>query len=123
MYDGTSENFPSEVIILGPRATVRGLNHQALVVANSTIFFYQNGVLAVEVSLPRQVTECLNPMPVEIGDKSLEITSMKFYDRALQRNEIEEIFQGGQPLSELGEFPLHQRENLVAFSCVQSYAI
>eukprot|EP00960_Hanusia_phi_P053816 762467-Hanusia_phi.AAC.3 len=82
-------------------AEASGLTHEAIVIYQGTITFYRNGKQIQEpVNLPRDITDCSGGN-IELGNSQLSIASLKFYARALRRNEIAEMFYGGQPLTEL----------------------
>jgi hypothetical protein len=77
-----------------------GLTHEVVVWKGGAFTFYRNGKRVIEVASPRAVTECDGDV-VLLGDPSVALASVNFYARALQPNEVVEMYVGGQPLSEL----------------------
>ena len=54
----------------------------------------------VSIPTPRAVTDCDGDV-VLLGSTSIALSSVNFYARAFQPNEVAEMYVGGQPLSEL----------------------
>jgi len=77
-----------------------GLTHEVLVSKGGIFTFYRNGEKVVSISTPRAVTDCDDDI-VLLGSTSIALSSVSFYARALQPNEVAEMYVGGQPLSEL----------------------
>jgi len=79
----------------------RNFNHEAIVVQNNSVLFYRNGVVlnAGGYPLQRPITDCDGTS--EVGSPGLQLSSVKFYPRALTPAEITEINVNGQPLSEI----------------------
>ena len=77
-----------------------GLTHEVLVSKGGIFTFYRNGEKVVSISTPRAVTDCDGDV-VLLGSTSIALSSVGFYGRALQPNEVAEMYVGGQPLSEL----------------------
>ena len=77
-----------------------GLTHEVLVSKGGIFTFYRNGVQLASVPSPRAVTDCEGDV-VLMGDPSVALASVSFYARALEPNEVAEMYVGGQPLSEL----------------------
>mmetsp|Transcript_58464 Transcript_58464/g.137275 ORF Transcript_58464/g.137275 Transcript_58464/m.137275 type:complete len:1840 (+) Transcript_58464:176-5695(+) len=95
-----------EVIALGDADNGAGvpegvLSHEVLVVDGLVAKFYRDGKLLGSRTLPRPLTDCINPDPVELGDVRIALSAVKFYARALSDSEVEEMFQGGAPLVEV----------------------
>lgn len=76
------------------------LTHEVLVSKGGVFTFYRNGVQMASVPSPRAVTDCDGDV-VLLGSSSLALSSVSFYARAFQANEVAEMYVGGQPLSEL----------------------
>lgn len=78
------------------------LTHEVVIVENQTVTYYRDGILLGSPQrLPRSITDCRNPAPVELGTAGLALSSVKFYPRALLASEVNEIFTAGQPLAEV----------------------
>lgn len=76
------------------------LTHEVLVSKGGVFTFFRNGVKVASVPTPRSVTECDGDV-VLLGSPLIALASVSFYARALQDNEVSEMYVGGQPLSEL----------------------
>ena len=77
-----------------------GLTHEVLVSKGGIFTFYRNGEEVVSMPTPRAVTDCDGDV-VLLGSTSIALSSVSFYARAFQFNEVAEMYTGGQPLSEL----------------------
>jgi len=77
-----------------------GLTHDVLVSKGGIFTFYRNGEKVVSIATPRVVTDCIGNV-VLLGSTSIVLSSVSFYSRAFQPNEVAEMYVGGQPLSEL----------------------
>jgi hypothetical protein len=78
----------------------KGLTHEVLVSKGGNFTFYRNGAKVASVPHPRAITDCAGDA-VMIGHPAVALASVSFYGRALEANEIAEMYVGGQPLSEL----------------------
>jgi len=81
-------------------ALEHGLTHEVLVSKGGIFTFYRNGKEVVSMPTPRAVTDCDGDV-VLLGSTSIALSSVSFYARAFQFNEVAEMYVGGQPLSEL----------------------
>jgi hypothetical protein len=69
-----------------------------LVFKRGVFTFYQDGAKVETVASPRAVTDCAGDV-VLLGHPSIGLASVSFYARALQPNEVAEMYVGGQPLT------------------------
>eukprot|EP00281_Chroomonas_sp_CCMP1168_P015347 CAMPEP_0206217650 /NCGR_PEP_ID=MMETSP0047_2-20121206/3386_1 /ASSEMBLY_ACC=CAM_ASM_000192 /TAXON_ID=195065 /ORGANISM="Chroomonas mesostigmatica_cf, Strain CCMP1168" /LENGTH=491 /DNA_ID=CAMNT_0053640115 /DNA_START=218 /DNA_END=1690 /DNA_ORIENTATION=+ len=95
------------------RLIKESLSHQAIVVANRTITFYYDGKKKGTVPLPRDLTDCTGK--IEIGGEDLSLSAFNFYPNALEDHQILEIYERGQPLSELATGSFLRPRNEDAF--------
>jgi hypothetical protein len=77
-----------------------GLTHEVMVFKGGVFTFYRDGKEVASVPTPRAITDCDGDIAL-LGSPFLALASVSFYGRALQANEIAEMYVGGQPLSEL----------------------
>ena len=111
---GAHDSFPTSVdgklvkhesVMLDPDkpgSKVGQLSHTVVTVKDGWLIFYRDGKrLGDRIKLPRNVTDCINPDVAELGDARIALLAFKFYPRALNDNEIQEMYEGGAPLVEV----------------------
>ena len=99
-YHTSDTGGPLEVTVDAEEGDVPEFSHEAVVARRGILTFYRNGQqIGSSVVLPRPITNCLST--VQLGSAGLEMSSTKFYPRALMINELADIYAGGAPLSEI----------------------
>jgi hypothetical protein len=73
-----------------------------VIVTPTEALFYRNLDMVGKASLPRPLTECSSSSPgVLVGSAGMELGSLRFYTKALTKEEVKELFQYGAQLSDM----------------------
>eukprot|EP00282_Hemiselmis_andersenii_P039355 CAMPEP_0169429860 /NCGR_PEP_ID=MMETSP1042-20121227/2089_1 /TAXON_ID=464988 /ORGANISM="Hemiselmis andersenii, Strain CCMP1180" /LENGTH=1492 /DNA_ID=CAMNT_0009540133 /DNA_START=27 /DNA_END=4505 /DNA_ORIENTATION=+ len=113
---GAHDFFQTDPDIEAPRRTVvtidqpnrttfkaNQLEMVSVVVTRDTVSFYRAGTVNVgSVALRRPLTDCSNKQEgMLLGDPNMEMAMVKYFPRALDPSELEELLEAGSVLSDL----------------------